>query len=77
MFNTLKARDLYNEVLKFAVDLLLQFGVNLRVLHISREFSTITNCLSHGQLTQAQSIWPALFILSYQPLDTLVEAVTL
>ena len=68
---------LYNEILKFTVDLLIQFNVDLCVLHISGEHNTIANCLSCGLLPQAQALRPALSILCYQPPNPLVEAVSL
>ena len=75
-FNTLRAHGLYNEILKFAVDLLMQFDIDLRVLHITGEANSVADCLLRGLLTQAQTLWPALSVFPYQPPKALVEAVS-
>ena len=75
ILNTLRARNLYNELLKFMVDLLMQHNVNLHVIHISGEHNIVVD-LPCGQLSQASAYCPILSITQFQPPTQLVEAVS-
>ena len=76
MFNTLCAHDIYNEILKFTVDLLMLHDINLRVVHIPGEANIVADYLSRGQIALAQATRPVLQLFSFQPPAELVEAVT-
>ena len=56
LFNTLRARHVYNKILKFVVEALMLHKVDMRVEHVSGQHSQIANTLSLGQLHKAQWI---------------------
>ena len=76
VFNTLRARHIYNEILKFAVDILMQHDIDLRVIHVAGEHNQLADFLSRRQLQDAQRIRPFLQLPPYQPPHELVEAVS-
>ena len=75
LFNTLRARHVYNEILKFVVEELMNCDVDMRVVHISGQHNQVADFLSRGQLHDAQRLRPLLQTQSYQPPAMLVEAV--
>ena len=75
LFNTLRARRAGNELLKFVVDELMTFEVDLRVVHVPGQYNQLADFLSRGQLSEAQRLRPLLQTQPYQPPTELVEAV--
>ena len=75
LFNTLRARQAYNELLKFVVDELMAFEVDLRVVHVPGQYNQLEDFLSRGQINEAQRLRPLLQPQPYQPPAALVEAV--
>ena len=56
LFNTLRARHVYNEVLKFAVDELMACEVDMRVVHVQGQHNQLADFLSRGLLVKAQRL---------------------
>ena len=56
LFNTLCVKRAYNELLKFVVDDLMTFEVDLRVLHVSGQYNQLADFLSRGQISKAQRL---------------------
>lgn len=75
MFNTLRGRGLYNELLKFAVDILMAHNLDLRVLHIEGTANVVADLLLHNRMDEARVVNPQLAIHYYQPPPQLVAAV--
>jgi hypothetical protein len=50
MFSTLHCQPLYNPLVRYAADILMNSRLHLRVLHIPGELNRIANFLSRGQL---------------------------
>ncbi|KAF8580257.1 hypothetical protein K439DRAFT_1357494 [Ramaria rubella] len=67
MFHSLKAQDGYNDLLLFAVHLLLLSHISLRVTHISGSANTITDALSCMLFEVALSLHPNLAIRFFEP----------
>ena len=74
MFQSMRAHDAYNILLKFAVDLLIAHDVDLRVLHVRGVDNGIADALSRHRLTDLTRDQPLLQIHAFQPPSTLVEA---
>ena len=74
-FNTLRAHQAYNELLKFVVDALMAYKVDLCVVHVSGQHNQLADFLSRCQLNEAQRLRPLLQINPFQPPAALVEAV--
>ena len=75
LFNTLRAHQAYKELLKFVIDELMAFDVDLRVVHVAGQYNQIADFLSRGLLTEAQRLRPLLQTQPYQPPAKLKEAV--
>jgi hypothetical protein len=67
MFNTLKARPAYNQLIMFAAQLLLNSLHSLRVFHIPGELNGVADSLSHFRNEGALRLCPNLTILNFQP----------
>jgi hypothetical protein len=50
-----------------AVELMIQFSVQLHVRHIPGKMNRIANALSQGQLKYASELHPGLVILPFTP----------
>ena len=75
LFNTLQVHQAYNKLLKFVVDELMAYEVDLRMVHMSRQYNQLADFLSRGQLSEAQHLRPILQTNPFQPPATLMEAV--
>ncbi|THH13733.1 hypothetical protein EW146_g6528 [Bondarzewia mesenterica] len=53
LFDTLRAKPVYNSLLRFTIDLLIHTGVDLRVLHIPGEMNSVADALSRGDHQRA------------------------
>ena len=67
IFHSLKARGPYNELLKLAVDFLMERDLDLRVLHVAGVDNPIADALSRRLLTTAARLRPTLNISYYSP----------
>ncbi|KZT25384.1 hypothetical protein NEOLEDRAFT_1148021 [Neolentinus lepideus HHB14362 ss-1] len=67
MFNSLHASAPYNNILRAAVDILLDSGINLRVHHIPGEENVIADALSRFQNHTATAVLPSLKVSVFQP----------
>ncbi|KAJ7807148.1 hypothetical protein B0H14DRAFT_3765155 [Mycena olivaceomarginata] len=67
IFSSLAAEPAYNILLKAAVDLLLKYRVDLRVLHIPGDDNTIADALSRSNWGLIHALLPCLRITSFQP----------
>ncbi|TDL26836.1 hypothetical protein BD410DRAFT_704500, partial [Rickenella mellea] len=67
IFNSYRASKIYNSLLKFAVDILIQHKVDLRVIHIPGEDNPIADALSRGMLDVLRETLPTSNILHYKP----------
>lgn len=74
IFNLLKASGIYNNLLMFAVLLLMQADIDLHIVHISGDLNCIADHLLHFRLDKARLVHPVLQIFHYQPLAVLAEA---
>jgi hypothetical protein len=74
MFNSMKASGPYNFLLRFVVDLLIDFDIDLRVYHISGNHNLIADALSRFNVTFLLSHYPNITINSYTPPPHMVEA---
>lgn len=67
MFNSLRALPNYNPILIAAVDILLEFHINLCVVHILGHENVVANALSHFDFNAVRVLHPDITIL---PLET-------
>ena len=74
IFNSLKAHGVYNDLLKFVVELLMTFDVELRVVHIPGDANLIADALSRFQLEEVARLKPSLIVSPYQPPAVMAEA---
>jgi len=77
MFNTLHAQPLYNRLLITAVDLLLDFDVELRVFHIAGEDNVVADALSRFRFDIIAMYSPLLRVLQFQPPQMMLGAAPL
>ena len=75
IFHSLKARGPYNELLKFAVDLLMTGDLDLRVIHIAGVDNTVADALSRRHFDVVHRIQPTLAITLYEPPAAIAGAV--
>ena len=75
MFQSLWARGVYNKLIKFTVDLLMQFMVDLWVVHIAGVKNIIADALSQTRLDIAKQLCLSLIIQKFQPPALFAEAV--
>jgi hypothetical protein len=67
IFDSLAAQPGYNDILKSAVDLMVHYNVDLRVIHIPGEANDVADAISRRQFHFAQSVIPDLHIFPFQP----------
>lgn len=67
IFNSMRARGEFNEILKFAVDILMRHNIDLCVLHIAGTDNIIADHLSRGRLSDIKDIDDSLILLAYTP----------
>jgi hypothetical protein len=67
MFNSLRAQPPYNGLLMGAMDVLLRFGVDLRVEHIPGEANVVADALSRFQNERVFTLVPEVDILDFEP----------
>ncbi|EJD39638.1 hypothetical protein AURDEDRAFT_32486, partial [Auricularia subglabra TFB-10046 SS5] len=70
MFNSLKAKPAYNELLFAACDLALSTGVSFRAYHLAGAKNAVADALSRGLLDKARVLAPGLEIASFTPPST-------
>ena len=68
MFNSLRAKPLYNEILKFSIDILIRNDFQLRVLRLPGKKNVVADALSRWLNDDALAAYPELLIDSSQPL---------
>jgi len=69
IFNSLAAQPDYNEILKAAVDIIIEHNVDLRVIHIPGSENVVADALSRNQLIEAVKLAPGIQLWSFQPPD--------
>nr|GAT47557.1 predicted protein [Mycena chlorophos] len=62
IFSSLRASPAYNKILRSAVDDLIAFNVDLRVLHVKGELNSVADALSRNKLDVARQLAPGLVI---------------
>ncbi|THH06050.1 hypothetical protein EW146_g9736 [Bondarzewia mesenterica] len=67
-FDTLRAKPLFNAMLRFTVDILVRAHIDLRVLHISGEHNSVADALSRNDSERALRLVPTISPSSRQPL---------
>ena len=67
IFNSLKAHSIYSDLLKFAVELLMTFDVELRVVHVPGDVNLVADALSRFQFDEVGGLQPSLVVSQYQP----------
>jgi hypothetical protein len=67
IFDSMKAIPSHNILLRIAVDFLIDFNVDLRVIHIKGEDNVVADAISRHEFHRAYSLVPFLFISSFQP----------
>jgi Reverse transcriptase-like len=67
MMNSMKAKAPYNALLKFAVDILIEHDIDLRVYHIPGELNTVADTLSRHNLTVLCASHPSITVFPYAP----------
>ncbi|PPQ97796.1 hypothetical protein CVT26_012826 [Gymnopilus dilepis] len=67
IFNSLRCDDKYNIILKSAVDVLIDSGIDLRVLHVPGDLNVVADALSRFQFQRALDIIPDLQLKPFQP----------
>ncbi|KAE9407512.1 hypothetical protein BT96DRAFT_1039619 [Gymnopus androsaceus JB14] len=67
MFNSLKAKQLYNPLLLTAVDHAIRSDVKFRVGHIPGEENGIADALSRFDYTRISDLAPSMEIFSFTP----------
>ncbi|EJD44846.1 hypothetical protein AURDEDRAFT_166028, partial [Auricularia subglabra TFB-10046 SS5] len=67
MFNSLKAKELYNDILFAACDLAITSGTSFRAFHIPGLENPVADALSRGEFERARALVPGLSIESFTP----------
>ncbi|KIJ32474.1 hypothetical protein M422DRAFT_184433, partial [Sphaerobolus stellatus SS14] len=67
MFHSLRAKDGYNELLLFAVELLMQKRISLQVCHIASSNNTVADTISRGLFSLAHQLVPSIRIGTFEP----------
>ena len=67
MFNSLQSTDSYTKLLLFAMRILLNSGIALRVFHIPRADNFVADALSRQLLTTTASYLLGLQVYLFQP----------
>ncbi|KAJ7048057.1 hypothetical protein C8F01DRAFT_1007706 [Mycena amicta] len=66
-FSSLRATPAYNAILRSAVDDLVDYNVDLRVLHVKGELNSVADALSRNRLDSARVLAPGLIINPFKP----------
>jgi hypothetical protein len=64
IFNSFHADELYNSLLRCAVDDLLDTDVDLQVFHVSGRYNVVADTLSHHYLSSLSESHPTLHVSS-------------
>ncbi|KAJ7163855.1 hypothetical protein C8R43DRAFT_1086249 [Mycena crocata] len=67
IFNSLKALPAYNDILKSSVDIQLEHGIELRVLHVPGKFNSVADSISRWKNVLAAELVPGLTIHPFTP----------
>ncbi|THH15423.1 hypothetical protein EW146_g5062 [Bondarzewia mesenterica] len=67
IFDSLSARGPYNKILLFAIQILIQHSIDLRVLHIAGQDNVVADALSRGLISTALQYAPDLRISPFSP----------
>ncbi|KIK66433.1 hypothetical protein GYMLUDRAFT_1026029 [Collybiopsis luxurians FD-317 M1] len=67
MFSSLSALPNYNPILVAAVNIMVQFHINLRVMHIAGSENTTADALSRFNFDSVQSAHPDITLHTIQP----------
>ncbi|KAJ7634576.1 hypothetical protein FB45DRAFT_743528 [Roridomyces roridus] len=67
VFNTLRAKPAYNPILRTAVDDLIKYNVDLRVLHVAGDDNSVADAISRNNPLDAKRYAPGLVIRPFQP----------
>jgi hypothetical protein len=67
IFHSLRCKPTYNDLLKFAVSILLKHGIPLHVIHVHRTDNVIADLLSWFENVQALATYLGLSISSFEP----------
>lgn len=74
IFNSMKAHGQFNDLLKYKVDMIMTYNIDIWVIHIARADNTIADHLSHGCLESVHDIDESLLLHLYQPLMDILGA---
>jgi hypothetical protein len=67
IFHSLRSLPPYNNLLKFAVSILIKHNISLRVVHVPGVDNSIADSLSRFENAKAVALCPGLSISSFQP----------
>jgi hypothetical protein len=67
IFNSLRAKGAYNEILKSAISLLISHNISLRVFHVPGSENVVADALSRFENMRAVAACPHLTISSFEP----------
>ncbi|KII87747.1 hypothetical protein PLICRDRAFT_66238, partial [Plicaturopsis crispa FD-325 SS-3] len=67
MFNSLRAKPVYNPILTSSVDVRIKSGIDLRVAHIAGDLNTVSDAVSRDKFDVARRLIPGLQIFEFQP----------
>jgi hypothetical protein len=67
MFNTLRAKPMYNTILKSSVDILILSNISLHVVYIPGEENVVADALSRYDNMRASAACPGLQIATFEP----------
>lgn len=71
----LKATPLYNPILKSTVDVLIEYDIDLCVVHIPGVRNIVADALSRSKLDEAAQLCTGLIIERFQPPSDIVMGV--
>ncbi len=75
IFNMLKVMPLYNPILKSTVDMLIEYDIDLHVVHIPGVRNVVADALLRSKLDKAAQLCPGLDIERFQPPSDIVMGV--
>ncbi|KAI0827379.1 hypothetical protein BC628DRAFT_1318374 [Trametes gibbosa] len=67
IFNSLRASPIYNPILTSAVDVMMEFKLDVRVEHIPGDLNTVADALSRGKLQLVRELVPSITLLTLIP----------
>ncbi|THH14558.1 hypothetical protein EW146_g5779 [Bondarzewia mesenterica] len=67
IFDSLSAHGVYTKILLFAIQVLIQHSIDLRVLHIAGQDNVVVDALSRGLISTALQYAPDLCIFPFLP----------